>query len=609
MNRIILIGNGFDLAHGLKTSYQNFMDWFWGEQVKEANVFGEWRGENGNFVFENDFFKLKKDLEKNDKKEYTKYEDNDVATLKQNVSYYKNSFLERIEKARIIRNWVDLEELYYRELLICLRIEKANNDAFVVSPIKKLNEDFESIRKKFESYLSKEVIKEIKDDKKIPEIEKHIWKDYNGSDKVLFLNFNYTNTENLYINEIGKKRNYEVIHIHGEVNSKDYPMIFGYGDELAVDFKDIENTNRNEFLENAKSIKYLETDSYDRLLKFINQKNFKYEVFIFGHSCGNSDRTLLNTIFEHKNCAKIRPFYHQESVAKDNFSEMTRNISRSFTKESDSKSHLRELVEKKKNCSPLYYESKVKKELDVFKKENFVEINGNGIEYFLIDKSDKKQNINKFLIGKHQVVQALYIQIMGCRNPSYFKGINLPVEQVTWFDCAEFCNKLSEKYKLTKYYNFREVEEKDKDGGVKKELVVSENETSNGFRLPKECEWEYTARYWSRKDKKECPVYAGYTGTDENKEELKKYAWFYDNTDNNSTYEVGTANGKDELAIHDMSGNVWEWCNDTYEKSAYRVLRGGSWHNRAEGCAVSYRIYDSPDYRDNNFGFRLVLPQ
>ena len=59
MNRIILIGNGFDLAHGLKTRYEDFIDWFWEQQVKNANKFEDWKVENGNFVFENDFFKLK----------------------------------------------------------------------------------------------------------------------------------------------------------------------------------------------------------------------------------------------------------------------------------------------------------------------------------------------------------------------------------------------------------------------------------------------------------------------------------------------------------------------------------------------------------------------
>lgn len=603
LNRIILIGNGFDLAHGLKTRYSDFMNKFWENQIIEANEFEKWKGENGNFVFENNFFKLKTDT-------YKKYTESDIADLKQDISYYKNNFLERIEKARVITNWVDLEELYYRELLNCLRIEKGNNDAFVVSPIKKLNEDFDSIRANFEDYLIKNIVGEITGDKYKDEINKHIWKELKDGKhaeddflgKILFLNFNYTATEKLYTK---KKRMYidaeiddtknEVIHIHGVVQQAgikddDNPMIFGYGDELAVDFKDIENTNRNEFLENAKSIKYLETDNYDRLLDFI--KKGDYEVFIFGHSCGLSDRTLLNTIFENEHCKKIRPFYHQESIGKDNFREMTKNISRNFTREKDAKSDLRDKVEKKRKCLPFYYEDKIKADLKKFLQEEFVEIDVNGIEYPLIENEDKKQKINKFSIGKYQVTQAFYMQIMGCNNPSNFQkdGAKKPVEQVSWFDCVEFCNKLSEKYGLRKYYNINGTN-------------VTFDSDPEGFRLPTENEWEYAARH-CRKDNVETTEYAG---TNDG-EELKNYAWYNENSDY-TTHEVGTTKNASELAIHDMSGNVWEWCEDWYDADrANRVLRGGSWDDRAGDCAVSCRLYDLPGLRFS-VGFRLVLPQ
>ena len=363
-----MIGNGFDLAHGLKTRYGDFINSFWKNQVKEAQNFNDWKVEKGSFFFKNEFFKL-------ESKEYKNY--TDIAALKEDISSYENNFLERIEKARVITNWVDLEELYYRDLLNCLKIEKANNDAFVASPIKKLNEDFESIKANFKLYLEYNIVKEITADKKKDEIDKHIWKELKNENgkhievpfagKVLFLNFNYTATEKLYTKKKDENSKDDinadiadinkVIHIHGVVKQEgiedeDNPMIFGYGDELAVDFKDIENINRNEFLENAKSIKYLETDNYDKLLDFLNED---FEVFIFGHSCGLSDRTLLNTIFENEHCKKIRPFFYRESSGKDNFSEMTRNISRNFIREKNAKSDLRAKVEKKKNCLPLYY--------------------------------------------------------------------------------------------------------------------------------------------------------------------------------------------------------------------------------------------------------------
>ena len=593
VNRIILIGNGFDLAHGLKTRYVDFINKFWENQIIEANEFQNWKIETGHFVFENKFFGLKC-------KNYKKY--TDISALKQDISYYRNSFLERIERTRIITNWVDLEELYYRELLNCLKIEKQNNDAFVVSPIKKLNEDFESVKLNFKLYLENHIVKEITNEKFISEIAQHIWKVKNNKTqlyddflgKVLFLNFNYTATEKLYTKKKGKNNEKnihaeidainQVIHIHGVVKQAgieddDNPMIFGYGDELAVDFKDIENTNRNEFLENAKSIKYLETDNYDNLLRFLNEN---YEVFIFGHSCGLSDRTLLNTIFENEHCKKIRPFYHKESAEIDNFSEITRNISRNFTREANAKSDLRDKVEKKKLCSPLYYYEKMKVDLKEFLKEKFIEIDAN-----------PEQKINKFFIGKHQVTQAFYIQMMGCKNPSDFNGHNLPVERVSWYNCIEFCNNLSDKYQLNKYYNINGSD-------------VTFNSDANGFRLPTEAEWEYAA-IGGKASK-------NYKYSGSNK--LDDVGWYSQNS-GRETHKVRDKQ-PNELGIYDMSGNVWEWCEDkcdwkdgeivTNPSGADRVLRGGSWNGNAECCAVSYRRCFTPGYRDYDVGFRLVLP-
>jgi len=139
----------------------------------------------------------------------------------------------------------------------------------------------------------------------------------------------------------------ESIHIHGELNNPENPIIFGYGDELGDDYAAIEKTNDNNYLENVKSIKYSETNNYKRLLEFIDSDT--YQIFIFGHSCGISDRTLLNTLFEHKNCVSIKPYYHKKADGTDNYSDLTRNISRNFT----DKRMMREKVVNKMYCEPL----------------------------------------------------------------------------------------------------------------------------------------------------------------------------------------------------------------------------------------------------------------
>ena len=141
-------------------------------------------------------------------------------------------------------------------------------------------------------------------------------------DDILLLNFNYTNTAELY----GKK--FTTNYIHGKLADRD-SIIFGYGDELDKDYQTLRDYNDNEYLRNIKSVKYLEADNYRKLLAYI--ESAPYQIYIMGHSCGNSDRTLLNTLFQHPNCVSIKPFYHFKDNGKDNYLDIVQNISRNFT--------------------------------------------------------------------------------------------------------------------------------------------------------------------------------------------------------------------------------------------------------------------------------------
>ena len=124
-------------------------------------------------------------------------------------------------------------------------------------------------------------------------------------------------------------------------------MIFGYGDELDDSFQEFLKQEDGEYLKNIKSIRYLESSNYREMLQFINAA--PYQVYIMGHSCGNSDRTLLNTLFEHKNCVSIKPYYHQKDDGTDNYLEIVQNICRNFT---DMKL-MRDRVVNKTFCQPL----------------------------------------------------------------------------------------------------------------------------------------------------------------------------------------------------------------------------------------------------------------
>lgn len=173
--------------------------------------------------------------------------------------------------------------------------------------------------------------------------------DYLLPDDILFLNFNYTSTADLYI---PKGSEFKVNHIHGELGNDNNPIIFGYGDELDDDYKEISKLNDNDYLKNIKSIRYLETDNYRKLLSFIDSAPF--QIYIMGHSCGNSDRTLLNTLFEHKNCVSIKPFYYEKPDGSDNYIEIIQNISRNF----NDMRLMRDRVVNKTYCRPLVPQGK-----------------------------------------------------------------------------------------------------------------------------------------------------------------------------------------------------------------------------------------------------------
>ena len=142
-------------------------------------------------------------------------------------------------------------------------------------------------------------------------------------DDIMLLSFNYSKTAKMYHNP-----NFSINYIHGELE-KPESIIFGYGDELEESFKRLKELNDNECRRNIKSINYLESNHYRNVLAFIESAPF--QVYIMGHSCGNSDRTLLNTLFEHKNCISIKPYYYIKKDGTDNYIEVVQNISRNFT--------------------------------------------------------------------------------------------------------------------------------------------------------------------------------------------------------------------------------------------------------------------------------------
>ena len=207
------------------------------------------------------------------------------------------------------------------------------------------------------------------------------------------------------------------------------------------------------------------------------------------------------------------------------------------------------------------------------------------------DESPNRQTtVSSFYIGMLEITQSQWQKVMGTTiyqqrdkaNSSwslYGVGPDYPMYYVSWEEAKEFCARLS-------------------------------RQTGKTYRLATEAEWEYAARGGN---KNEGTKYSGGWSIDD-------VAWYTGNS-SSSTHMCGTKR-PNALGIYDMSGNVWEWCEDWYGNSylqydnnnpkgaasgSSRVNRGGSWGNHAESCRVSYRGSSTPSARSNSIGFRVVL--
>lgn len=412
INRIVIIGNGFDLVHGLPTQYEDFINWYKEQRVQELKSCHSNVSEDklcrfeicGNFP--TSFSKLFS------QHGYSLYDFDDIIS---NTAFWRSqlsSLFNLIIKDIHTYKWVDIECEYYKLLKHYLAIDNTSRRDELIA---ELNEQLTCLKNKLIEYLStiqvneQMVIDKLKDkiyapiekreiavnrlstyydhiqkwanadeeswenryamyedayyairqhtidfakgclDLNAQDIDKRIFHTNNikvpilWPDNILFLNFNYTPLGDIYTRTIDGISN---VHIHGEISNPEH-VIFGYGDEIDKTYQTLVDFNNNDYLENIKSIQYNDEDNYHKVLDFVESAPF--QIYIMGHSSGISDRTLLNTLFEHKNCVSIKPFYHEFEDGADNYRDLVKNIFRNFT---DMKL-MRSLVVNKKYCETI----------------------------------------------------------------------------------------------------------------------------------------------------------------------------------------------------------------------------------------------------------------
>ncbi len=261
--------------------------------------------------------------------------------------------------------------------------------------------------------------------------------------------------------------------------------------------------------------------------------------------------------------------------------------------------------------------SQVKPDNNLLEKpDNLVLVKGGSYMNTKSNYYGKSVTIPNFYVGKYEVTQKEWIEVMGS-NPSEFKGDNLPVEMISWYDAVEYSNKRSIQEGLKPFYNIDKIniDPNNKSDNDNVKWTVTINAGANGYRLPTEAEWEYAA---SGGQLSKSYTYSGSNNADE-------VAWYWKNAgdhylsgdwnwplienNHNKTKPIG-GQKPNELGLYDMSGNVREWCWNWYgdfdsNSGSLRVLKGGGWMGDVSSSELSYRGKFEANGRGPDQGFRV----
>ncbi|MGL6119203.1 MAG: AbiH family protein [Fusobacteriaceae bacterium] len=363
INRLFLIGNGFDISLGLKTKYTDFLLWLLKKELFNATESAnpnEDRDSQIKYIYKSKLFSvffydyskrytIRNSLQQiNDLLGFFNYLKNNKIEIKSRYSklLFDKLLNSLLNSTFLDQNWVNIEKDYFELLKYLIRGLIKNKDEInlrqqaeltktVEIVVDNLNDELTEIVVQFKEYL-----KTLKINIKMQDAQKYI-KHFNEElynddfldfdltkENILkaenyFLNFNYTDSITNLLSHF-KEFQYRQNFIHGNLQINDDEIIFGFGDEMDSSYKEMEELNDNRLFKHIKSFQYFKTSSQRKLQTFLNSGY--YQVYIYGHSCGLSDRVMLNEIFEHTNCKSIKVFYYND----EDFTTKTMEISRHF---------------------------------------------------------------------------------------------------------------------------------------------------------------------------------------------------------------------------------------------------------------------------------------
>lgn len=338
-NLIVIIGNGFDLAHKLETGFSHFAEYYKNIIINNLKSLTEKETNNLSDIFfhfynsptyyqnelsynkeeKTELFILVNLIKNGDEKEIE-------VIINKNIDWIlsfilKNKFLGKLY-SNSYSNWFDIEQAYYFELCEILKSSYNHKEK-----LKELNINFEEIKKVFKNYLSNEIYS-IRDNKIHYSIGKHFSKRKN----ITIVNFNYTDTISHYLNFTHRITN---IHIH---NKLDEDIIFGYGDDTDENYKKMKDSKEKEYLRNFKTFNYLVSTNNRKVLNELSVKD-NYDVLVIGHSLDTTDKTILKKILDTNKCDYIellkRSDLENEEEKKEAHFELHANLARIFDSESD----------------------------------------------------------------------------------------------------------------------------------------------------------------------------------------------------------------------------------------------------------------------------------